>query len=249
MNRSRSRRDAVVAIFTKVPAAGRAKTRMLSRLMPREAAKLQEACLRDTVALVDKLGSADPKLCVAGTELEAWCLASYLELGRKWRVAAQNGSDLGARMRNAMRRMFRAGARRVVILGTDTPWMGAARVRRALEALRTRDVVLGPTEDGGYYLLGARRPIPELFRGIPWGTSQVLGETLARLKAARIRFALLKTDFDLDRPDDLARALQMRGLKGRAKFLSRWLRRWKAKQSSRRRAQARRNKKRRPGRV
>jgi hypothetical protein len=127
-------------------------------------------------------------------------------------------------MRNAMEEQLRAGASKVVIVGTDSPWMGRARIERALQLLDTADVVLGPSEDGGYYLVATRRMVSKLFSQIRWGTAAVLPQTLRELRATRTSFRLLQRDFDLDRPQDLRRAEQMaaRGTL-RAPALNRWI--------------------------
>ncbi len=114
--------------------------------------------------------------------------------------------ELGVRMENAFRKCFAMGYREVVVIGTDTPWMGAERVRKAFSELKANDVVIGPAEDGGYYLLGMQKFVPEVFRGIPWSTERVLELTLKVVERGKLRGKLLRRDFDLDRPEDLKRA-------------------------------------------
>ena len=113
------------------------------------------------------------------------------------------------RMENAFRKCFAMGYREVMVIGTDTPWMGAELVRRGFAELRSHDVVIGPAEDGGYYLLGMRKMVPGIFRGIPWSTERVLELTLKAIASARLRGKLLRWDFDLDRPEDLRKAARM----------------------------------------
>jgi rSAM/selenodomain-associated transferase 1 len=129
--------------------------------------------------------------------------------GAHVRVLPQRGADLGARMENAFRKCFAMGYREVVVIGTDTPWMGVERVRRAFAELKANDVVIGPAEDGGYYLLGMRKMVAEIFRGIPWSTERVLALTLQKIVGLKLRKRLLRRDFDLDRPEDLRRATIM----------------------------------------
>jgi glycosyltransferase A (GT-A) superfamily protein (DUF2064 family) len=154
-------------------------------------------------------------------------------LSNQWRIETQRGRDLGARMRNAIGECFRAGCSKAILIGTDTPWMGRGRLEFALRALDRAGVVLGTARDGGYYLVGARRPVPEglpreMFTGIDWGTSRVLQQTVARLRRARVPFHLLPRDFDLDRPADLVRAEKLlRRNPGRAPALSRWIKDWR----------------------
>jgi rSAM/selenodomain-associated transferase 1 len=233
-------------LFTKLPVPGRVKTRMLGALTPPQAAELHRACLRDSLALLRGSRGAERIICVAGSPRAAQELAAALRISKSWQVTTQRGGDLGARMQAAAREALRRGACRVVIVGTDTPWMGARRIGEAFRALDRADVVLGPARDGGYYLLGLRRIISQMFREIPWGTPRVLPTTLRRLRAARANYVLLKEDFDLDVPQDLLRARRM--LKGRsaAPYLRLWLTQWR-RESSRRPAPRRRSKTPRPG--
>jgi rSAM/selenodomain-associated transferase 1 len=129
--------------------------------------------------------------------------------GVRVKVLPQRGADLGARMENAFRKCFAMGYREVMVIGTDTPWMGVERVRRAFVELRTNDVVIGPAEDGGYYLLGLRKMEPEIFRRIPWSTERVLELTLKVIEREKLKDKLLRRDFDLDRPEDLKRVARM----------------------------------------
>lgn len=127
---------------------------------------------------------------------------------------------------------FQAGCEKAILIGTDSPWMGRHRLEQALRALDGADVVLGPARDGGYYLVGARREmrdaLPEMFRGIGWGSSHVLEQSVAKLRRAGIPFQLLARDFDLDRPEDLTRAAKLlRRNPQRAKKVATWMRKWR----------------------
>lgn len=118
---------------------------------------------------------------------------------------------------------FRQGADKVLVIGTDTPWMGASRLATALAWLARDEVVLGPSTDGGYYLVGASRPVPALFRGIPWGTAGVLEATRRGLERASAAHRLLPWDFDLDRQRDFVRARELLAKQPeRAPHLARW---------------------------
>jgi rSAM/selenodomain-associated transferase 1 len=217
-------RDSALVVFAKPPVAGRVKTRLLGALSPSQAAQVHRACLQDTLALLDAVPGCSRWLMVAGSNEEARDLAGEMKLGAGWNASAQVGRDLGARLERAMDRLFAMGMRRVVVVGTDAPWIGAQKLRQALRWLVADDVVIGPAADGGYYLVGARRPVGELFRGIPWGSSRVMAATRRTLEKSRIRFRLLKRDFDLDRPADLARAAEMlRASPQRAPALAAWL--------------------------
>jgi len=236
-----------------MPEPGRVKTRLLTTLTPQQAAAIHRACLEDTVGHVARVPGCRKCLRVAAGLDEARKLAAALKLDGTWQVGAQRGRDLGARLEEAFESLFRAGYGRVVVVGTDTPWMGSERILRALELLNTADVVLGPTADGGYYLVSAQCVVPAMFRDIPWSTSQVFERTVRALEVAHASYRLLPRDFDLDRPEDLARATALLGEnETRAPLLAqvlRKLRKESVSRSSRRRARARRSKTRRPGRA
>ena len=243
----------VAIVFAKVPEPGKVKTRLLGRLTIQQAAAVHRACLEDTVTQVARVPGCRKSLCVAAGLDQAKRLAAALQLDGRWQVSTQRGRDLGARMGAAFEAFFRSGYGRVVIVGTDTPWMGHERILRAFAWLHTADVVLGPCADGGYYLVGARRLEPQVFRDIPWGTSQVFARTIGALQKSGLSFRLLPRDFDLDRPEDLARAAALLGAReARAPALAKLMKKLKfnlVSRSSRRRAPARRSRRRRPARA
>jgi rSAM/selenodomain-associated transferase 2 len=106
-------------------------------------------------------------------------------------------------MDNAFSESFLDGIKRVVLVGTDCPGLGQSHLKRAFQGLRRKDLVLGPANDGGYYLIGLRRPVPELFCGIPWGTGDVMERTLHAAAASGLRVVLLDPLGDVDRPEDI----------------------------------------------
>ena len=208
---------------------------MLGALTARQACVLHNACLADAVALVHAFTASsvatacEPWLYVGGSAAQARALGKVLGLSKPWRVEAQRGEDLGARMRNACAVRFRGGCAKVILIGTDSPWMGPGRLALALRALDHADVVLGPASDGGYYLVGARSTLPaklllEIFRAIHWGTSSVLRRTVKNIRRHKIPMRLLPRDFDLDRPGDLARAAKLlRSSPERSPALAKWM--------------------------
>lgn len=117
------------------------------------------------------------------------------------RLLAQSGGDLGGRMADAFARAFARGASRVAIVGTDALSVSRRTVTEALSALDTADVVIGPTTDGGYYLLALREPRPELFAGIAWSTPTVAAQTRARASGLAVRD--LPVGRDVDTLEDL----------------------------------------------
>jgi rSAM/selenodomain-associated transferase 1 len=196
-------------VFAKTPKPGKVKTRLLAAVSAGDAAALHAACIADTLRLVRKMRGCDVFVFGAGgTSYFRRMLEKQGSVGHV-RVLPQRGEDLGARMENAFRKCFARGYREVLVMGTDTPWMGAQRLRQAFSALRINDVVVGPAEDGGYYLLGTRKFVPELYRKIPWSTERVLAFTLEVIAGKKLKGKLLRRDFDLDRPEDLWRAERM----------------------------------------
>jgi rSAM/selenodomain-associated transferase 1 len=211
-------------VFAKAPIPGRVKTRLLRCVSAPTAAAIHKACVKDTLHLAHQIAGCDVFVFASGglsffrTQHRRHLHETFRRVRR---VLPQRGRDLGARLENAFRKIFQMGYRGVVVIGTDTPWMGPARVQRAFQNLTGADVVVGPCEDGGYYLLGARRFLPDLFRGIPWGTSRVCKATLRAAASCGARKHVLSLDFDLDRPRDLRRVDKMLSLRpGRAPQLA-----------------------------
>ncbi|MBI5777356.1 MAG: TIGR04282 family arsenosugar biosynthesis glycosyltransferase, partial [Nitrospirae bacterium] len=124
------------------------------------------------------------------------------------RLIAQTGDDLGARMARAFADVFALGYRQVLVVGTDLPTLPGSAFGEAVTVLATHDVVLGPALDGGYYLIGLRKPSPELFAGIPWSTDQVLPLTQQKAAALGLSIALLPVRRDIDTIDDLMAVIE-----------------------------------------
>lgn len=179
-----------VAIFARAPVRGVVKTRLARDVGPDAALAAYRELLRLTLTRLAP-GNVDfaPEIWAAGEPPAAW--------RRDFPVLPQPAGDLGARMAAA----FASGARAVV--GCDIPDLTAAHVENALRLLRDADVVIGPTEDGGYCLIAMRRPHPRLFTRIPWGTDAVLATTVAA--AGRLAVCLLDPLWDVDTGEDLAR--------------------------------------------
>lgn len=175
------------------------KTRLTSTLADDAAIALRRALLLDTYEAIRATGEA---VIVAFTPDDARAEIEAL-IGES--AIPQRGADLGARMHNAVSDAFARGAQRVVLVGSDLPSLPPSHITEALRALDTHDVVLGPSEDGGYYLIGLRRPDERLFAGIDWGTASVLAQTLAAIDRAHLTCAQIAPWFDVDTRDDLAR--------------------------------------------
>jgi rSAM/selenodomain-associated transferase 1 len=194
----------VVYVVAKAPRAGQSKTRLCPPLRPEAAARLAAAFLRDTVALAARSGADVRLICRDGGEREA--LLGYALAGAP--VHVQSGAGLGAALESAFVLGKRDGYRAVGVLAMDSPTLPPEAVARAFACLRAgADVGLGPSEDGGYYLLTAREAHPGLFRRMAWSTSGVAGETRARAVALGLRVHQVERWLDVDGPDAL-RALR-----------------------------------------
>jgi rSAM/selenodomain-associated transferase 1 len=194
--------DAAVALFAKAPVPGRVKTRLSPPLTPEEAARVARALLTATIETLVSSAPARWTLFLDGEPDDGLsALAAAHGLG----LRAQDGRDLGARLAAAFRHLRGEGAARVLAVGADAPTLPPGRLAEAVRALDECDVVLGPTEDGGYYLVGTASPREEIFRDIPWSTASVLSATLARAEAAGLAVRLLPPWYDVDSVEELRR--------------------------------------------
>jgi len=192
-----------VAIMAKAPRGGEVKTRLCPPLSLTEAAELYRRFLLDKIEQVRALRTAS--LAVAYTPTAA--RAFFEEIAPGFVLVPQRGADLGDRLANTLGTLVETGHRAALAIDSDTPTLPLRFLRQALDLVATPeiDVVLGPTEDGGYYLIGLRTVHRDLFEAMAWSTSQVLPETLRRADAKGLRVACLPQWYDIDTPDDLAR--------------------------------------------
>ena len=196
---------ATLLVFAKAPRPGEAKTRLarsLGRDGEPEYEKAAALYRRMGRTVVDAVADAPANLTIcydppgAEREFRDW-------LGRvPPRYWPQGDGDLGERMSRMFTRAFE-DSERVVVIGTDTPAVGTRTIARAVAALDTADVVLGPSRDGGYYLMALREPHPGLFAGIEWSTGSVLAETVTRAQELGLRVTLLDVEVDVDTAGDL----------------------------------------------
>ena len=189
-------------IFAKAPLAGRVKTRLIPLLGCDGAAQLHAALVEHTLAVATESPIGALELHGAPAD-NAFLRACALRHGA--RLVDQSDGDLGARMYNALQAAL-AQSSFAILIGTDCPAMTADYLQQAAAALHSgNDVVLGPVEDGGYALIGARRIDDALFRAISWSTASVMDETRARLRELMWRWAELSTLWDVDGPRDYER--------------------------------------------
>ncbi len=191
-----------VIVFAREAVAGSVKTRLIPALGREGAAMLADAFIRDTVSKVARLHPS--RLVIAGAARgDARRSAYFRALARDAGaiVADQGRGDLGARMERMLWRYARrAGA---ILIGSDTPSLPTCALAENVRLLDAAPVVLGPTLDGGYYLIGVRGRVPNVFGGIAWGGKRVLSDTLKSLRAANVPYALGPWWYDVDLPRDL----------------------------------------------
>jgi hypothetical protein len=187
-----------ICVFAKPPRAGLVKTRLVPELGEGGAAALARAFFQDTWTAVSGLDWADPILATTEVDAREWGFSPDIVV---WRQAR---GDLGRRMEGILRRAL-ATHPFALAVGTDTPGLPVALLDSAREALQTADAVLGPSEDGGFYLLGLRACPSGLLARIPWSTKDTFTQTLAQLRRRGLRTTVLPPWFDVDRPEDLDR--------------------------------------------
>ncbi|MPZ15692.1 MAG: DUF2064 domain-containing protein [Chloroflexi bacterium] len=185
----------VVYVVAKSPQPGVSKTRLYPPLEPVEAAELAAAFIDDAIESVREAACVPRVLCRDAAERRAL----RRMVGRKAEVATQSGSGLGAALLSAFVQGFRDGFADVAVLGSDSPTLPPVVLREAFCALgQGADVVLGPSDDGGYYLLAARTLHPQLFSEMPWSTDSVANLTLARCASEGLATHRLTTWYDVD---------------------------------------------------
>jgi uncharacterized protein len=190
-----------IAVFARRPVPGRVKTRLSPALPAALACDLHHAMLDDAIA-VARAASVDERF-LYWDRAEGDVSGAGERAGDPFATRAQCEGDLGARLSAAFAELLRDPDDRAIVIGSDCPSLDAAVVDAGFAALETRDVVVGPTSDGGYYLIGLSRPAPALFRGIDWGTERVLMQTLEAARSLACE-RLIGLD-DLDTPADLVR--------------------------------------------
>ena len=190
-------------IFTRYPEPGKTKTRLIPALGAEKAALLQRQMTEHTLVQVRRLQdwrSVRVEVCFAGGDSNL--MAQWL--GSDLIYTAQGEGDIGTRMARSLAATLPDRADYAVIIGTDCPGLNAELLAEAFDQLYwAYDLVLGPAVDGGYYLLGLRRFIPELFAGINWGSANVLSQTAAIAGQLNLSVAYLPQLPDVDRPEDL----------------------------------------------
>ncbi len=192
MSHSKTFRPVVIAML-KAPQPGLVKTRLAREVGAEPAVAIYRRLVEHQLSAVPAEWCMEVHFAPANAaaEMQQW-------LGSQYTYFPQLGDDLGERLIHAIAGAFDRGATVGIIIGGDCPGLDSTCMRDAWRALRSVDVVLGPALDGGYYLIGLRRPVPSLFRGIPWSSSTVLEATEQRIHEAGLSHVLLEAKEDVD---------------------------------------------------
>lgn len=195
-----------IIVFAKNPVPNQVKTRLVPPLSPEQAATLYTAFLTDGCEVLAKLSDVD--LTIAYTPAEAQSDLQAL-IGDDVLYIPQMGADLGERLASATQWATEHGYTKILLVGSDSPTLPIAYVSKALTLLDSRDVVIGPSTDGGYYLIGfsatnIAMTVPFIFEEIAWSTADVFQQTLARIRSLKATIGLLPPWYDVDTAEDLA---------------------------------------------
>ena len=188
-------------IFARLPKPGQVKTRLGEKLGMERASEVYASFARHALGLGESVNGVGVKVYLfydpiaSGEEVQAWVNHPFIFL-------PQEGTDLGERMKNAFEQTFSDGAGSTVIIGTDVPDLNETIIQNAFNHLEAHDAVIGPSTDGGYYLLGMKAPGRNLFDGVQWSTGSVFGETLTRLHELQASYFILETLTDIDTFED-----------------------------------------------
>lgn len=198
--------ETCILLFVKYPEKGQVKVRLSVDLNEKIVQELYRCFVHDTLTTLKKI---DSQLFISFFPVEAQ--KKFLKwLGSTALLLPQNGADLGERMKNSFADVFTQGFQRAVLIGSDSPDLPSKYIEQAFISLQTRDAVLGPTVDGGYYLIGFHTNTftPSVFEDIPWGNQMVFQETVMKIKQAHRSLGLLPIWSDVDTITDLTNLVE-----------------------------------------
>lgn len=188
----------VLMIFAKYPYPGQVKTRLAKSIGNIKAAHFSLLCTR---TILKYIRGEEFNMVIFYTPREKKREIGHL-VNKKVELYPQKNGDLGQKLSHAFRKMFKKGAQRVIAIGTDCPLITNSIIREAFKKLKKTECVIGPSLDGGYYLLGLSSFHEEIFQNVNWGTDKVLKQTENNLKNISFSYYLLDDNFDIDRIDD-----------------------------------------------
>ncbi len=194
-------KNATIAVFAKEPVPGTVKTRLIPPLDDMQAAGFAGALLCDTINMVDGLkGSTNKELYYYPSSG-----AGYFEkvAGPGWTLKLQEGKSLGERLSAAFDNIINKNGSPAIIIGTDSPGLPTSFISASIKALKKYDIVLGPSSDGGFYLVGASGYFPLLLENIRWSTSSAYGDIIRNTNSLRLKPHILPEWSDIDNFDDL----------------------------------------------
>ena len=194
----KNKKDNAVILFARDPILGQVKTRLSSSFDDETILRLYTCFVEDSLGKIRQVDNADCFVGISPSNISGFF--NGIE-DSDTRLFIQQGKDLGDKMRQAFVDRFSDGYKKVVIIGSDSPSLPVSYINQALNS--DKDLMLGPSTDGGYYLIAMTGKVSEVFDGIAWGTEQVLDETLNRVKKAGVSLELLPVWYDVDFPEDL----------------------------------------------
>ena len=220
--------DRVLVIMAKAPRPGEVKTRLASSLSPAAVSAFYCCLLDDTLALVRSLGDVEVAImCPESDVNELARLAGAQLANNEASVVAQKGEGLAAGLTSVFAHFAEGHQRRIIAFNSDSPHLPRSVLEDAFETLAAHDVVVGPTHDGGYYLVGAKAFHPTLFARDGMGTSSALERLLSRARALELSVSFAAPFYDIDVVDDLTRlAEELRLAPARAPRTAAWLKEW-----------------------
>jgi rSAM/selenodomain-associated transferase 1 len=191
-----------IVIMAKKPEPNMVKTRMIPDLNPQMVSKIYHGFLLDRIEQVSGISGVDNYIAYTPNSAENFFKDISFD---NFTLLPQEGKDLGERLSNISYGLFEKGYRKVIIMDSDSPNLPSGFITSSLNSLNEADIVLGPCEDGGYYLVGLRLHVPEIFMDIPWSTSKVTEITKERAIAKGKSIFLLEKWYDVDTKEDLLR--------------------------------------------
>src|ERR1700686_954090 len=217
--------DRVLVIMAKAQRPGAVKTRLVPSLSPAAVPAFYCCLLEDTLALARSLRLTDVEVAIMCPASDVNELAQLA--GNEASIVAQNGEGLAAGLTSVFAHFAEDHQRRVIAFNSDSPHLPRSVLEDAFETLAAEDVVVGPTHDGGYYLVGAKASHPTLFAGDGMGTSSALERLLSRARALELSVSFAAPFYDIDVADDLTRlAEELRLAPARAPRTAAWLKEW-----------------------
>ena len=196
-------KDTALIVFQKKPEKGQVKTRLAQTIGDEKAVEVYRYLLDHTHRQLALLQI--PVFVYFDNAIDRDFL-----LQENYSVAVQKGKDLGEKMKTALKEVFSASHQKVFLLGSDCPGLETCIIQEAIESLKSNDLVIGPAKDGGYYLIGMKKPHDALFENKSWSTSTVLADTLREAQILGLTVSLLKELSDVDVYEDLSDGLKQR---------------------------------------